>query len=104
MQQMRQSLSRAIAITAVAGMLLSPLMVSQAMAQIASCSVFPDSQSCVAHVGYPGNCTWNATTSVCVPELSDYLAIAFIVVTSGMVYYFRRGALARMKPETAATE
>jgi hypothetical protein len=47
-------------------------------------------QSCVCAGGSAGTCFGSGT-----PEMSDYLATAFVIVAGGMLYYIRRRATAK---------
>ncbi len=86
MKNMIKNICRSLATAAVAGVLLSQVMIGEAMAQVnPSCSIYTDSKSCAASFG-PGNtpCQWT-NNYTCVPEMSDYLAMAFVVVAAGTV-------------------
>jgi hypothetical protein len=94
MKEMIASISRLMAIAAIAGVLFSPMMLSEAMAQACQTTT-PEApgycsggQTCCSD----GSCSFSCVTT---PEMSDYLAMAFVIVTGGMIYYFRRRALAR---------
>jgi hypothetical protein len=90
MKNLIKTLSRAMAIAAVAAVLFSPMMVRNAMAQIVqSCE---SASQCAS-----GACNGGYCAPLGTPEMSDYLAMAFVVVAGGMVYYFRRRALAKAK-------
>src|ERR1700678_2063074 len=100
MKRMFRSVSRALAIVAMTGVLVSPMLVSEAMAgpyNGGSCGGNPaGSGLCSTSSDCTNGCT--CVTGLCqVPEMSDYLAMAYLVVASGMVYYFRRGAYAQLK-------
>ena len=111
MKQMIPSINRAFVVTAMIGVLLSPVMVGEAMAQTySSAQMYCINPAAGAKVP-SATCVTQSNgsicsdgESVCVPEMSDYLAIAFLVAASGMVYFLRRGALPRMNRETTVME
>ena len=98
-------LNQAAVLVAVAGLLFMPIMVSDALAiGDDQCTVAPYT-ACWDTSGSPwvpgagaGFCSdpvvGNSNTTVCGPEMSDYLAMAFIVVAGGILFYFRRRRVA----------
>lgn len=66
--------------------LFLPAMSGQAFADTAVACI--DSADC----GAGSTCVGGACTPV--PEMSDYLAMAFLIVAGGMIYYIRRRELA----------
>jgi len=95
MKKLIQSINRLIAAAAVAGVLFSPVVMGEASAAVScTCSdgaytnlCTADGQSCG-----DGQCS---CAPVPTPEMSDYLAMAFILMSGGMIYYFRRWAVVK---------
>jgi len=105
MKKIIGSINRLMAIMMLAGVLFSPMMISEAMA-LAACPPHPP-LTCIGapcnscppgSKGGTGQCSLGGgfTAYVCVstPEMSDYLAMAFVVMAGGMIYYLRRRAVA----------
>ena len=95
-----RSISRALAmIIAALPLFMSPLMMGVAMAQtITTCTPnapgsFPAGSICQTN-SQCASCICTALTCQ-VAEMSDYLAMAFVVAAGGMIFYFRRRTLAR---------
>jgi hypothetical protein len=92
MKNLAQSLHRMIIIAAVAGALFSPMMTREALAASTvncTCSDGAYTNLCTAD---GQSCGDGQCSCVSVPEMSDYLAMAFVLVSGGMIYYFRRRA------------
>jgi len=97
MKKLIHSATRLIAAALAAGMLLSSPMVGEAMAGYCSLAG-PSCGSCNnSDAGNPCTCSNGTDQGICVaaPEMSDYLAMAFVLASGGMIYYFRRRAVAK---------
>jgi hypothetical protein len=88
-----------IAIVAIAGFLIFPIM-GAALAGDDQCKTGGNggppccnNSGCTTNDNFNGTCQNGAC--VATPEMSDYLAMAFVLVTSGMIYYFRRRAFVK---------
>jgi hypothetical protein len=81
---------------ATAGILLSA--VAEAAAQSLGCTGQPDGTACFFQACTDGDiCTQGRCAGgVCLaaPEMSDYLAVAFLAVAGGMLFLIRRKMLA----------
>lgn len=79
-------MKKMLAVWMIAMALCPAVMVEQAFADTAVACI--DSADC----GAGSTCVGGACTPV--PEMSDYLAMAFLLVAGGMIYYIRRRELA----------
>lgn len=89
-------LGRSMMVALMMGLLLSTAMVGEAWAQGLPPCTSADAASC-APKGFSTACTPDTDGHyyICTPEMSDYLAMAFVAVAGGMIFHFRRRALAR---------
>jgi|GEM_PF-6729799 len=97
MKKMIRTIKEMIAVMAFAGLMFVPLFTAPVLALPAvGCIDSGDcsgGETCSCMSG--SACTQGGDcTAVGVPEMSDYLAMAFLVVAGTMIYYIRRRELA----------
>jgi hypothetical protein len=92
MKNLIKTIRGIMAIVLVGGFLFSSPMIGEARAGYCSLAG-PSCGSCSdSNIGSPCTCSNGSDQGICVaaPEMSDYLAMAFVLVSGGMIYYFRR--------------
>lgn len=88
MKTLIQSISQFITIVALVSVLSVPVMMKDALAKV-TCTSPQTQDTCGGVAG--GECIGDdGGSGTCVPEMADYLAMAFIAVAGGIIWYYRR--------------
>lgn len=87
MTRIIRKIKEMIAVLALAGLLFAPVFTTSAIAAVACIDTVdcPGGETCTCG----GSCTEGGSCAG-VPEMSDYLAVAFLVVAGTMIYFIRR--------------
>ncbi|MDE3059767.1 MAG: hypothetical protein KGJ06_02005 [Pseudomonadota bacterium] len=100
LQIFNKPLRHTLMTAAMLGITLMPIMANKAMAAgtVGNCGQWSGSGQTTCESNFDSNgaaCVWDTVNNTgCLPEMSDYLAAAFVIVAGGLMFYIRRRNLA----------